>query len=135
MRHVPTEIFIFAWVALCFTVAAPGVLGDFMTDVVEGISPAQWKRQRWQVIRNMALLALGLQLVKVVIVGRFPVSGWGAFVGEQLGAALAYFLFGLLGFFVSRLVQRGRNPSAGLYTGSIMIVIFGILAFIAEMKH
>jgi len=52
-----------------------------------------------------------------------------------LGAALAYFLFGLLGFFVSRLVQRGRNPSAGLYTGSIMIVIFGILAFIAEMKH
>ncbi|NWJ26130.1 hypothetical protein [Rhizobium sp. RM] len=106
-----------------------------MTDVVEGISPAQWKRQRWQVIRNMALLALGLQVVKAVIVGQFPVANsWGAYVGQLLGGALTYFLFGLIGFFIARLVQRGRNPSAGLYTGSIMIVVASILALIGQMN-
>lgn len=97
-----------------------------MSDMAEDIiAKRNWRAARRGVLLKLAVLAAVSQLVVMVVVGHVPANypNMGRYLGSQVGSALGFFLFGFVGFFITRCIRyRSGVADAGLITGAIFIL-------------
>jgi hypothetical protein len=98
-----------------------------MSDMAEDITAKRnWRAARRGVLLKLAVLAAVSQLVVMVVVGHVPANypNMGRYLGSQVGSAIAFFLFGFVGFLITRCIRyRSGVADAGLITGAIFTVV------------
>jgi hypothetical protein len=83
----------------------------------------------------LALVASACELFLLLTVG--PInriySGWGARLGEELGAATAIFIAATLGATIAAIITRKRySQYPGFATGAVVAVILTLMAWMAR---